>query len=86
MSKHPDPPLNPLALHIDQYSHEQADILVNGVSLAGNILKDSVSVRLLPDSNTVAVTLTFLVDDFQHKSPRRRDETQDVARLCGGAS
>ena len=25
MSKHPDPPLNPLALHIDQYSHEQAD-------------------------------------------------------------
>lgn len=86
MPKHPDPPLNPLSLHIDQYSHEQADILVNGVNLAGNVLKDSISVRWMPESQCIAVTLTFLVDDFQHKSPRRRDETQVPARLCGGAS
>ena len=79
-----DFPFAPLSVHVDQHADGRVDVFVNGVDLAGNILKDSIAIERAP-SGTVALTLTLLVDDFQHRSPTLRDHAA-VVRMCGGAS
>lgn len=83
MSAHADPPLNPLSVSIDQFRHDAADVFVNGVNLAGNIRKDSISIDRVPDTGLVALTLTFLVDDFQHKGPMRAEQFKPGGIVTG---
>lgn len=67
MTKRPDPPFNRMSVAIEQITTERADIFINGTNLAANVLAGSVSVRLLPETKRMAVTLTLVADDFEHK-------------------
>lgn len=85
MPKYPDPPMNPLKVEVRQIGLDRADVFVNDVNMAFNIMKDSLSARILPETKRVALTLTLIVDDFSHKGVEWTTAPNADA-LCGGAS